>query len=247
MNKKMKYAMCLLTTCMVSASLSLPAQAAIALDRTRAIFPGSEKSMVLNISNDSQKKPYLAQAWLEDAKGNKLADYLTATPPLQRVEPGGKSAIRVTALPSVASLPQDRESLFWFSVREVPPKSDRANVLQVALQTKIKLFYRPAAIIPERYSRQDTELVLHKTAGGYRVENPTPYYMTVVGVTSGKEFSSVDFKPVMVAPKSSDMLRTGQFTRLHLVTLNDFGGRAVMPFVCQGDVCRASPAEAKTD
>lgn len=247
-NKTMKHSVYLLTTCMLSAALSMPAVAAVALDRTRAIFPGSEKNIVLNISNDSQKKPYLAQVWLEDAKGNKLVDYLTVTPPLQRLEPAGKSVIRVTALPSVASLPQDRESLFWFNLREVPPKSDRPNVLQIALQTKIKLFYRPAGIIPERYSRQDTQLVLHKVSGGYRVENPTPYFQTVVGVIGGaKQKVPENFSPVMLTPKSSETIRSGQFSQPHLVTINDFGGRAVMPFVCQGDICRANPADVKTD
>lgn len=42
------------------------AGAAIALDRTRAIFPGSEKSISLSITNDSSSMPYLAQGWIED-------------------------------------------------------------------------------------------------------------------------------------------------------------------------------------
>lgn len=236
----------LLTAAVLAGGLSQPVQGAIALDRTRAIFPGSEKGIVLNISNDSQKKPYLAQAWLEDAQGKKLTDYLVVTPPMQRVEAGGKSVIRIAALPSAASLPQDRESLFWFSVREVPPKSDRPNVMQVALQTRIKVFYRPAGITPERYSRQDEKLVLHKTGSGYRVENPTPYYMTVIGVTGGaKQRVPEGVKPVMIAPKSSATVGGGASGQPWLVSINDFGGRAVMPFRCQGSVCQASPSDSK--
>ncbi|MFP2428881.1 fimbrial biogenesis chaperone [Enterobacter ludwigii] len=231
---------CSLTT------LSTPALSAIALDRTRAIFPGSEKSLALNISNASDKKPYLAQAWLEDAKGKRMDGNtgvpLTVTPALQRVEPGQKSVIRVNAQPSAAALPQDRESLFYFSVREVPPKSERPNVLQLALQTKIKLFYRPAAIIPERYSRQDDKLVLHKISGGYRIENPTPYYITVLGVTGGeKQPVAKSFRSVMIAPKSSEMVQSGTFSRPWVTTINDFGGKPSIPFSCQGETCRAEP------
>lgn len=40
------------------------ADAAIALDRTRAIFDGSQKSISLNIRNDNTQLPYLAQSWL---------------------------------------------------------------------------------------------------------------------------------------------------------------------------------------
>ncbi|WP_421356692.1 molecular chaperone [Pseudocitrobacter faecalis] len=230
----------------LAATLAIPAQAAIALDRTRAIFPGTEKSLALNISNASSKKPYLAQAWLEDAQGkrmeNNISSPLIAMPALQRVEPGQKSVIRINALPAAASLPQDRESLFYFSVREVPPKSDHPNVLQLALQTKIKLFYRPASIIPERYSRQDEKLVLHRVSGGYRIENPTPYYITVLGVTGGEKQSvAKDFQSVMIEPKSSGIVRSGTFSAPWLTTINDFGGKPGLAFRCNGDICRADP------
>lgn len=225
---------------LLCAILPATAQAAIALDRTRAIFPGSEKSLALNISNVSSKKPYLAQAWLEDAAGNKVSSPLMVTPALQRVEPGQKSVIRVNALPDVASLPQDRESLFYFSVREVPPKSERPNVLQLALQTRIKLFYRPAPIVAERYSRKDDKLVLHKVSGGYRIENPTPYYITIIGVSGGeKQPVPRDFTSVMVAPKSSETVPGGPYASPWVTTINDFGGRAGLSFRCSGDVCRA--------
>ncbi|MGT9169473.1 fimbria/pilus periplasmic chaperone, partial [Escherichia coli] len=39
-----------------------------------------------------------------------------------------------------------RESLFYYNVREIPPKSGKANTLQIALQTRIKLFWRPKAL-----------------------------------------------------------------------------------------------------
>ncbi|MDN9006641.1 fimbria/pilus periplasmic chaperone, partial [Staphylococcus aureus] len=51
--------------------LSSQVQAAIALDRTRVIFNGGEKSVSMNISNKNTQLPYLAQGWLEDADGKK--------------------------------------------------------------------------------------------------------------------------------------------------------------------------------
>lgn len=221
-------------------AFSQQALSAVSLDRTRAIFNGTEKNLILNIGNDSTKKPYLAQAWLEDAKGKKLSDYLMVTPPMQRLEPSQKSVIRITSLPSVNTLPQDRESLFYFSVREVPPKSDHPNVLQLALQTKIKLFYRPAAIVAERFSQHDDQLVLHKVSGGYKIVNPSPYYMTVIGIT-GKSGQAVakDFKPVMIAPKSSEIVRSALFPQPHVITINDFGGKPILAYDCHGDVCQA--------
>lgn len=235
----------LLVTGSMCLSFSHQAFSAVSLDRTRAVFNGTEKNLIVNITNDSTKKPYLAQAWLEDAHGKKLTDYLMVTPPMQRLEPSQKSVIRITSLPAVKSLPQDRESLFYFSVREVPPKSDHPNVLQLALQTKIKLFYRPVAIVAERFSEHDDQLVLHKMSGGYKIVNPSPYYMTVLGIT-GKPGQAVakDFKPIMIAPKSSETVRSAVFSEPHVITINDFGGKPVVPYSCHGDICQAKAKQA---
>lgn len=219
--------------------LTSSANAAIALDRTRVIYPGASKSISLSVSNENKEKPYLAQAWLEDANGKKLSSYFVITPPVQRIEPGNKSMIKINTLPDISSLPQDRESIFWLSVREVPPKSERSNVLQVALQTKIKMFYRPSAIIPERFSRWDHKLVLHKVTGGYRIENPTPYYMTVISVAGGAKKINPEFKPVMVEPKSSITVRTPVVSSLYVTTINDFGGKPTLEYRCTGEVCHA--------
>lgn len=233
----------------VSGALALSAcsaYAAIALDRTRAIFPGTEKTISLNIQNESTKEPYLAQAWLEDKLGNKIDAPFTITPPLQRVEPGSKSIVRVNALPSVSNLPQDRESIYYFNLREIPPKSTRPNVLQVALHTKIKLFYRPASIIPARFGRLDDKLVLHKVSGGYEVENPTPYFMTVVGIM-GSEKGEIpkDAKPVMIDPKSKALVRSASFATPYVMTINDFGGKPVLKYECSGNTCNSVPDEKK--
>jgi P pilus assembly chaperone PapD len=214
------------------------AHAAIALDRTRAIFPGDQKSISLNIKNDNKAKPYLAQSWLENAKGEKIESPFLITPPLQRVEANTRSLVRINDV-GAASLPQDRESVFWFNIREIPPKSDEPNVLQVALQTRIKLFYRPAGIVPAKFSRWDDQLILHPVAGGYRIENPTPYYMTIVGITGGeKEGVDKDFKAVMLEPKSEKVVKSKNFATPYVTTINDFGGKPKIPFLCSGDTCK---------
>lgn len=220
----------------------VPAQAAIALDRTRIIFPGTEGSVQVNISNTSKKLPYLAQAWIEDATGKKIQTHFMVRPPVQRLEPDAKSIIRIQGLPELKVLPQDRESYFWFNLREIPSRSDVPNTLQIALQSRIKIFYRPAAIIPEKFEAWDDKLVLHKLPEGYLIENPTPYFMTVISIT-GAEREMVDkqFKAVVIEPKSSASVKSKTFSRPWVTTINDFGGRPVTPFTCAGTVCRAEP------
>ncbi|HBP4333405.1 TPA: fimbria/pilus periplasmic chaperone, partial [Escherichia coli] len=95
--------------------------------RTRAVFDGSEKSMTLDISNDNKQLPYLAQAWIENENQEKIiTGPVIATPPVQRLEPGAKSMVRLSTTPDISKLPQDRESLFYFNLREIPPRSEKA-------------------------------------------------------------------------------------------------------------------------
>ncbi len=153
------------------------------------IFSGGDKSVSMSISNENKQLPYLAQGWIEDANGKKITSPLTVLPPVQRLEPGAKSQVKVQGLPAVNTLPQDRETLFYFNLREIPPKSDKPNTLQLALQTRIKLFYRPETIAvtnPEASAPWQEKLTLTKQGDNYQVNNPTPYYVTLVGASSKK-------------------------------------------------------------
>lgn len=221
--------------------MSSSSLAAVSLDRTRAVFnaDNGKKSISLNISNENKQVPYLAQAWLENAAGEKITTGpLVVTPPVQRLEPGSKSAVRVMVTPGVASLPQDRESLFWFNLREIPPKSDKPNVLQIALQSRIKLFYRPEGIVQAPGAVWQDKLILHPQAGGYRIENPTAYHITVIGMGGTAEQSEKGkFEAVMVSPKSSLSVKSGTWSTPYLTYIDDFGGRPTLRFGCSGGRC----------
>jgi chaperone protein EcpD len=44
-------------------------------------------------------------------------------------------------------VPQDRESVFWLNVLEIPPKPvGKANHIQLTVRSRLKLFYRPAGL-----------------------------------------------------------------------------------------------------
>ncbi|OOV89394.1 MULTISPECIES: fimbria/pilus periplasmic chaperone [unclassified Pseudomonas] len=221
-------------------------QAAVALDRTRAVFDGGEKSISLSISNENKTLPYLAQGWLEDAQGNKINSPLTVLPPLQRLEPGAKSQIKVQALPAANLLVQDRETLFYFNLREIPPKSEKPNTLQLALQTRIKLYYRPKAlgVRPGMVPWQE-QLTLIRQGDKYQVNNPTPYYVTIVdaGNKPGSE-GAQGFDPVMVAPYGKETLNLGVSVlgaAPVLTYINDYGGRPQLQFTCGAVDCKAKP------
>ncbi|HDG0630408.1 TPA: fimbria/pilus periplasmic chaperone [Serratia marcescens] len=240
----------LATTTLLAGVLAPTAQAAIALDRTRVIFDGSVQSVSLSVSNQNKQLPYLAQGWLEDEQGNKIQSPLTVLPPVQRIEPGKPSQVKIQALPAAKMLPQDRETLYYFNLREIPPKSNKPNSLQIALQTRIKLFYRPAAIAPERNAAPwQEQLTLSKQGDKYIVNNPTPYYVTIVDAANRKGVEGAKgFEPFMVPPKGSTPLTVsaGSVGNSPVLTyINDYGGRPPLSFNCSGSACTVVP-EKKT-
>lgn len=233
------------TALVLAALAGQSASAAVALDRTRVIFNGDSHAMSVNIRNDNHQLPYLAQAWVEDADGHKIQSPLMALPPVQRLEPGAKSMVKLQLMPGAeAKLPQDRESLFYFNLREIPPKSKKPNVLQLALQTRVKLFYRPASLALKQGSAEtpwQEKLTLTRQGDRYQVTNPTPYFVTLVAAGNS------DMKPVMVAPKSSADLgvRAASLgSQPKVAYINDWGGRPVLTFTCSGSACRVTDNKA---
>lgn len=236
----------LLTVILMSGMAAQQAQAAIALDRTRVVFDGSQNSVSLNISNENKQLPYLAQGWLEDEQGNKIQSPLTVLPPVQRIEPGKPSQVKIQSLPAVKLLKQDRETLYYFNLREIPPKSSKPNTLQIALQTRIKLFYRPSAIAMDKNAAPPQEkLTLSRQGDKYLVNNPTPYYVTIVDAKSKKDGQGVKgFEPIMVQPKGSMPLTVSTAVMGNnpvLTYVNDYGGRPTLSFSCNGNTCTVVP------
>ncbi|WP_413483148.1 fimbria/pilus periplasmic chaperone [Morganella psychrotolerans] len=238
-----------LAAAMLTATIQV--QAAIALDRTRIIFNGAEKSVSLNVSNLNKELPYLAQGWIEDQSGQKVSAPLVVLPPVQRIEPGDKSQVKIQAIPDIAALPQDRESVFYFNLREIPPRSNRQNVLQIALQTRIKLFYRPEAIYATQTDLTNPwqeKITLIRKGNNYEVNNPTAYYVTIVDALTGLNGKSLDgFTPLMVAPKSQGTLNLSAAALGNvpvLTYINDYGGRPQLQFSCQGTQCSVAKTAA---
>lgn len=227
---------------LVLMGLSQSANAALALDRTRVVLDGGDNAVSMGVTNQNKELPYLAQVWIDDAQGNKITSPLTALPPVQRIEPGAKTQVKVQATPGMNLLAQDRESLYYFNLREIPPKSSKPNTLQIALQTRIKLFYRPAALKVESNSKPWQEQVtLTKEGNNYVVHNPTPYYVTFTSVSPALGGESLkDFKPLMLeplgqAPLGVSVSAVGNSPVLTYV--NDYGGRPKLIFSCTGNSC----------
>lgn len=223
------------------------AQAGISLDRTRVILTGKNVSSSANLSNTSPTVPFLAQSWIEDASGKKITSPLVVLPALQRINGGQKGVIRITKSNGIDTLPQDRESLFYLNVREIPPKPDKPNVLQLSMQTRVKLFYRPTAILLKNESVWQNQVIFKKEGGKLTADNPTPYFITIIGLSrdssKGKGASLTSFPGIMIAPKSTLDVPVNDInvTDFAMMYVNDYGGHPEIRYHCQGTVCNALP------
>ncbi|CAI1077076.1 Chaperone protein papD precursor [Serratia entomophila] len=248
-NKKMmiRQAAIMMLSVIVSSYTSV-SLAALSVDHSRLILNEGEKAVSITVHNQNNHVPYLAQAWLEDASGQKISQPLVALPPIQRIEAGSKTSVRVQDINSHAQLPSDRESVFYFNLREVPPKSEKKNSLQLALQTRLKVFYRPKQLKVERNARTVPgmeKLSIRKEGKRYQVTNPTPYFITVVSARKILSGSNVDkFEPFLISPYETVTVNWNEgvlVNTLVLSTINDYGARVDVSFKCNNQFgCRVN-------
>ena len=217
----------------------------ITLDRTRAIYNGTQKSLSITLTNKNKHLPYLAQAWVEDSNLQKGNSPFIILPPLQRIESGESNQLRIETSAKIDQLPKDRESLYYLNIREVPPKSEKPNVMQIALQSKIKLFYRPQGLEVTPTELIDNpwqnKLVLTKKNNEVIAKNPTPYYVTILTVRQSKKGPDAEnFEAKMIAPFSEAKLpvKAQWMGNAPVLTyINDYGGRPQLQFQCQVNDC----------
>lgn len=230
-----KFRSCLAALITLAVSLApVAAQAALTISTTRIVLGSQKQSSTVVVANPS-KSTYAVQAWVNTALDDTTTEVpLIASPALFRLDPGSQQTVQINNLPN--QLPDDRESLFFFNIQEIPQQSEgdaTQNSLTIALRTRIKLFYRPAALSgrPEQQlAKLNWTLQKDPDATYLVVDNPSPFHytfgrleLTVAGRTERLEARE------MVAPMSRQRykvtLHTGNSpASLLFTTINDFGG-----------------------
>ncbi|HHD7462689.1 TPA: fimbria/pilus periplasmic chaperone [Klebsiella oxytoca] len=231
-------------TLLLSGIFSSGVWAEVVINGTRIVFNANEKETAVQLKNNG-KNPYLLQLWMDDGNpksrpGEANVPFMI-TPPIVRIEPNKGQAVRIMA--NAPELPQDRETLFWFNMLEVPPKPTAKinagdNLLQLAFRTRIKFFYRPANLKPEpltayknlKFDLANTNLI---------ITNDSPYFITfnkleIRKTKSSEILASVDkFSQRMIEPKGKITLpltvkKPTQMSSgtLYYSVINDYGGES---------------------
>lgn len=238
----MKTVVLVLASCILL--ISGTAYSSLNIDRSRIVINEGVSSTSLIISNNHHTKPYLAQTWIEDEHGKRDNIPFVVIPPIQRIEANGKSKVRIQVLQGVKELPSNKESVYYFNMREIPPKNERSNTLTLAIQTRVKLFWRPKNLI---ISKMDDitpgleNVTLTMINGHFKIDNPTPYHLTFVGIRpSSKGENVTGFEPVMVSPEGSGVLSapvSATGIKPVLIVVNDYGSKKFILFNCQEQKC----------
>ena len=217
-----------------------PAQARVVVDGTRVIYPAARREVTINVRNPDSK-PSLVQAWLDTGDAHSRPGEakvpFVLTPPLFRLDPSKVQSLRLVYTQD--PIPQDRESLFWLNVLDIPPRAaanpDAPNQLELAFKHRMKVFLRPpglpgsAADAPGKLTwklvSKDGKLV------SLQASNPTAWHVSLIGVAVTLGGQTLSAKADMVAPFSSGsfdlpepLTATTGTAAIEYAFMNDFGG-----------------------
>lgn len=208
-------------------------QAGVIVGGTRVIYPADEAEVQVSLKNSDNDKRYLVQSWVSNIDDSKAP--FVITPPIYKLEESRQTLLHVVFTGANNAVPQDRESLFMMNVKSVSALSEELknkNTLQFALKSKIKLFYRPAALKGQSANNAWKSLTFKRVNNQLVVNNPTPFYVTFGQLTvGGKSVTPATNKDaptaitMMVAPLSEQRFNLPANAKGQLTwnAINDFG------------------------
>lgn len=213
------------------------AWASVVLNNTRIVYPGQARESSIQLRNEDAT-PNVVQVWLDsgdvDSTPERATAPFAAMPSVFRMEPRAGQTVRLVF--DGRELPQDRESVYYFNMLQIPSVSSQfseQNQMMVMLRSRLKLFYRPAGIQGrvEQAPRQ-LNFSLQRQGHGWRLvaDNRSGYYLSVIGgeVWSGGKAHA--FRADMLAPFSraawpvSGLTQPGAGLSVRFKHVNDYGG-----------------------
>lgn len=214
----------MLCAALLSAVTLIPLTASaggITIGGTRVVYPAGQKQASMSVRNTDGKASFMVQSWVEQADGKKSQDFVV-TPPVYVSGPGNENTLRIMYVGQPAKM--DRETLYYFNTKAIPAmdkkETEGKNILLLAATTRIKLFVRPDGLQPA-VDKAPGLLTFHRAGAQLRIDNPTPYHVTLAGLKAGSQ----SFADAMVSPRGtlSLPLNAGAGNAVTYRTINDFG------------------------
>lgn len=213
-------------TVILIASIALPAHAGIVIYGTRIVYPAEKNEVMVQLMNQENCSS-LVQSWIDDGDTSlppeKIQVPFLLTPPVAKVAANSGQQLKIKKLPNM--LPNNKESLFYLNVLDIPPNNpDSAgkNVLKFAMQNRIKLFYRPKGISPvNKHTFQ--KLSMKRSGGIYSIKNDAANWITVAEVKANNV--KINNESIMLAPLSSAdvALKNANANQYKMTIIDDHG------------------------
>jgi P pilus assembly chaperone PapD len=185
------------------------ASAVVNAEKTRVVFNSGSIAESLSLVN-SEKEPVVVQVWTDNGDPTVSPDQVhtpvVINPPVFKMKPGEIRNIRLL-LVSAGSLPQDRESVYWLNIYQIPPNTETQHTgekkIVLPLKIRMKVFVRPEKIGElQENNAQKLQFSIDREPGNKTllIQNPTPWHLTLSSLRSGK----TALPGVMVAPFTSE-------------------------------------------
>lgn len=195
---------------------TLSCRGGVIINGTRIIYPDNEKEITVKLTNKG-KYPVLVQNWIDNGNSDELPENISVpfflTPPINRIDQGKSQTLRISRIKDINSSVNE-ESIYWLNVLEIPPKPNEANAeyannLQIALRTRIKLFYRPESIKKTLSSTEAAEqLEWSVVDGDLSVTNNSPYHVSLVSIILKYNKYNEVIEGEMISPNSTRKFKT---------------------------------------
>ena len=215
----------MITSLALSALPLLGNAGGLALSDTRLIIANGRSTAAIVLSN-ATPIPFLTKAWIEDTQGKKTED-LMVVPPIALSVPNKFNRFQVSVI-NPQNLPQDKESVFYLLTHSTPGNGNPDNALNVAYNSKLKVFYRPKGLSGNMAEAIESLNWTLKN-GVLTAKNDSNFNVSIVTIGLNKNFKQLS--GFVIPPReSAEFTVKGKYPKevtVRWAAMDDFGSPMV--------------------
>lgn len=197
--------------CFIFILLPFLSFAGVIPEKSRVVYKEGNASQSYVLVN-TNKYPVIVQLWVDDGDYNKnkvLSKYpFIVTPVMSKMDSLKINSFKVIYTGEGGNIPEDRESLLWINIFEVPPvdnSSSNEEKVTLSMLTQIKLIYRPKSLFLDKGDLINEFNLVKFTAKNdndsgviLKIYNPTNYVVSISGISLNGEANGhkLTLKPI---------------------------------------------------
>lgn len=198
------------------------AHASLAADQTRYIFRGDKDALNITVTNNDKERTFGGQSWVDNIQEKDTRPTFVVTPSFFKVKAQGQQTLRI--IMASDHLPKDKESVYWLNLQDIPPAL-KGSGIAIALRTKLKLFYRPPALLAGRKGAEEGISLQSRPDGRAMLVNTTPYIFAIGNLLDANDkrvvTDSDTAKKLLMFMPGDEVPVTGNVVKVS--SLNDWG------------------------